>query len=305
MAKNKMKNHNYKQYDIYSLEDALFVLGSLIRGVTFHLIKYKSYSDELEKLVEKYYNFEKENLKEALIPADEYDSIKDKLLFRQHSILPYVSDYQKDSFSYIDLRKWLRTNNYIKSPLSEELNKILNNLLDIRNWSFHNPKYNLVANKEVAIKNIPKELKNSVRVTPMINPVITSLVSEYDTKMLASLYLYTKRRSYEFELILKSMKSDYNEMFQNLAHRPICLDEAFDPNKVCYEEIYRICRYGDPSNDVAQISMAIQKSKYDGTNETYNKWALKKVEADIENEDIKNTDNNEDTFNLSENKAQN
>ena len=62
MAKNKMKNHNYKQYDIYSLEDALFVLGSLIRGVTFHLIKYKSYSDELEKLVEKYYNFEKENL---------------------------------------------------------------------------------------------------------------------------------------------------------------------------------------------------------------------------------------------------
>jgi hypothetical protein len=57
-----------------------------------------------------------------------------------------------------------------------------------------------------------------------------------------------------------------------------------------FHERYVTHRFSDFSSDIVQISMAIQKSKYDGTINSLNKWAINKVEADehIDNEEESN-----------------
>ena len=39
------------------------------------------------------------------------------------------------------------------TPLSDDMTRVLNELLEIRNWTFHNPQSRMVAAKEIAEKN--------------------------------------------------------------------------------------------------------------------------------------------------------
>lgn len=160
MATNSKQQ--FKQYRINSIEDACFVLGSLISEVIRNLDKYDGYILELEALIE--------SCKEEYVPAKVYDDINDKLLFRQYQILKQITDHQKSSFSYIDLRKLLEKNRYLTNPLSEKINKCLDELLAVRNWTFHNPQSLFVASKEVAERSIPAEIKNQI--VPQLNPVL-------------------------------------------------------------------------------------------------------------------------------------
>ena len=85
----------YKQYPINDIQVACQVLGSLIVGVIGNLNKYKEYSQEVQQLIDR--------TTESAI-AKEYESINDKLLYRQHELLKYIADHQGASFSYIDIR---------------------------------------------------------------------------------------------------------------------------------------------------------------------------------------------------------
>lgn len=282
LANKKKSKKNYKQYPVFNLEKGMLVLGSLISGVAVNLKKYKIYDQEVSALIKKYEYLSREGEEDILIPANEYDNINDKLLYRQREILKYIADCQKSSFSYLSFRKILVKNKLISTQLDEKISVILNDFLDIRNWTFHNPQSMMVATSEVAEKSVPKKWKGLVSITPQLNPIIISHASGYDFLMLLSLSWHNKKRSEQFELVLNQMKADYEEMYNQLEHKPLCLTKDIDTSKVVYYETQNPIRFVSSTTDVSQISMAIQKSKYDGSDEKYNEWAINKTDADTE-----------------------
>ena len=257
----------FKQFSITCAEDACLALGMLISGVSVNLDKYREYASEAESLLE--------SIKEEYVPAKEYDDVNDKLLYRQREILKFSSDHQSSSFSYINLRKILEKNKYVSSPLLGEVEVILSELLDIRNWSFHNPQSLMVAAKEVANKNIPNELKGIAKVTPQLNPVIIQKIDRYELVMLASLIIHTQKRIEQFEKVLESMKDDYQKIYDSIENKQYLMTFHGFSDRVQYIETnYTFC-LSDYNSEVAQISMAIQKSKYDGTDEKFKDWIIR------------------------------
>ena len=173
MSKNSKKQ--YKQFTISTLEDALLVLKSLIVPVIIDLEKFRDYSEEAGLLLSKFN-------KEDTIPAKEYDSIHDKVLYQQRELLRFIADHQSSSFSYISVRQMFVKKGFLKREIDENKRKILNELLDVRNWSFHNAQSMIVADREIAQKSIPPELAGMAEIKPMLNPVVIRKVHSYSWK---------------------------------------------------------------------------------------------------------------------------
>ena len=87
-------------------------------------------------------------------------------------------------------------------------------------------------------------------------------------------------RSAQFSVILNEMKRDYQDMYDQLDNPKIFVGldaellvekcESVIPVKsVVVEQIRGIRGNG---SDIPNISMAIQKGKYDGTQESFDKW---------------------------------
>lgn len=260
-GKEMSSKKQYKRFNIDSIEDACLVLGVLISNVTINFEKYEEYALEAANLLE--------SVGEEYVDAKQYDSINDKLLYRQREILKFVADHQDSSFSYINLRKILDKKKMLSSSLSEEVLKLLNEFLDIRNWTFHNPQSMMVAAKEVLDKKLPNELKGLVKITPQINPVIIPKVQRYELQVLASLVFHTNIRIEQFKTILASMKKDYQEMYDSIGNNVLVLTPSGVSTDVQYIEIYQTSGLTDYNSDIKQVSMAIQKSKYDGSDEKY------------------------------------
>lgn len=267
MSMSNGTKQQYKQFNIDSISDACLTLGMLITGVIVNLEKYKEYAAEAELLLES-------NVEEY-IPAKAYDDINDKLLYRQREILKFLADHQNSSFSYINLRRLLEKKGYLSSPLSVEMTQLLNELLDVRNWTFHNPQSLMVAAKEVAEKNLPDELKGIAQVLPQLNPVIVKKVNRYELIMLVSLTIHAKRRTVQFEKNLASMKSDYQELYNGIENKLFVMTQEGLSSEVQYAERFIDSGLTDFSSDIAQISMAIQKSKYDGTDEKFGELIMR------------------------------
>ena len=139
-------NKQYKQYIINDVEHACSALNSLIAPVEVNLKKYKEYYQEaIELLV---------NSEQDIIPANKYENMYDKILYRQHELLKFIADHQNSSFSYMNLRKYLVKTGYLQNELDEDKRVLLNEFLDIRNWTFHNPQSLLVAEDEVLARRI-------------------------------------------------------------------------------------------------------------------------------------------------------
>ena len=257
----------FKQFTINSIQDACLALGMLISGVVVNLDKYMEYAIEAELLLEK--------TDGEYVPAKEYECVNDKLLFRQREILKLTADHQSSSFSYIDLRKHLEKNKYLSSSLSQEVIDLLSEFLDIRNWSFHNPQSLMVAAKEATEKGIPKELIGMAHIIPQINPVIIQRIDKYEMVMLASLVIHSKRRIEQFEKLLASMKADYQELFDSIEDKPYIMTAQGLSSEIQYIEVHTTASLSDHGSDIAQISMAIQKSKYDGSEEKFNEWIFR------------------------------
>ena len=147
-------------------------------------------------------------------------------------------------------------------------------MLDIRNWTFHNPQSMLVAAKEAAEKNIPKEFRGMVKIQPQLNPVIITKVEKYELIKLASLVMYSEKSISDFEKVLESMKNDYQEMYDSISGKQLVMGPFGFTSNVQYCERFITSSISDYQSDVAQISMAIQKSKYDGSEENYKKFKL-------------------------------
>ena len=261
MSKGNKKQ--YKQFAINSLEDGCLVLKSLIVPVIIDLEKFRNYSDEAEVLLEKY-------KLDGFIPANIYDSIHDKILYQQRELLRFMADHQSSSFSYISVRELLEKKGFLKSSLTENSIKTLKELLDIRNWSFHNAQSMLVADLEMAKKSIPSEMVGSVEIKPMLNPVVIRKVKTYTWKMFADFVFHNKVRLAQFELILSEMKKDYQEMYGFLSDTAFIQTSSGLSREVQYiEQEIENQNPKKAGSSIASLSMKIQKGKYDGSNERY------------------------------------
>lgn len=189
--------------------------------------------------------------------------------------MKFTADHQSSSFSYIDLRKMLEKRGFLKNQLSEDMTQLLNELLDVRNWTFHNPQSLMVAAKEAMEKNIPDAIKGIAKVTPQLNSIPVPVVDKYELLMLASLVIHAEERIEQFESVLQAMKTDYQEMYDSIENKPFLLSPGGFSSAVQYIDHHGVSRLTDMSSDISQISMAIQKSKYDGTDEKFKEWVVR------------------------------
>ena len=72
------------------------------------------------------------------------------------------------------------------------------------------------------------------------------------------------------------MKFDYQELYDSLKIKPMIIPFGEDMFKVQYLKHEVISGIGDFDSDIAQISMAIQKSKYDGSDDKFNEWVIRR-----------------------------
>lgn len=285
MSKGK-KNRNYKTSSIACIEDGLAVLGGLITSSMGHLEKYIAYSNEVDSTILQYADID-ENTGEIrtskVVPEDVFNNLNDKLMYRQMMLLKLMADEQNDSFSYKNFRRTLKKQGYVQNELPLEISKMLNEFLDIRNWSFHNPQSLHTAQKEVLMHSIPDELKPLVKVTPQLNPVYAILHEFYDVTYLCSLSLHTETRARQFQMVLESMKQDYRDMYQRTSpHGSILFGSELLDNREVQFKIYRVPQPKgllDSADLTAQVSMSIQKGQYDGSDEIFHKWTLNKFKA--------------------------
>ncbi len=256
-----MGKKSYRQYDINTIEDAMLVLSSLIIPVTIDLEKFERYADEAKDLLQRYNPGD-------MIPAEVYDSVHDKLLYQQRELLRFIADYQKDSFAYIDVRKELRKRKYLTRGLDENVNEILNELLDIRGLSFHNSQAMLNAEKEITNHNIPKELEHMVEIKPQLNPVVIRKITSYPWEMLASFVAHNEIRQQQFETVLSEMKADYQAMYDTIPNAPFIMGIGKSVKYVVFPVEFD---WEGNDSSIAQLAMGIQRGKYDGTDESYEK----------------------------------
>lgn len=280
MSKGK-KSKNYKISPITCIEEGLGVLGSLIMATMCHLEKYVAYVVELDDTMRQYVKIDESTesvLETKPVPEVVYHNLNDKLMYRQMMILKLLADEQNASFSYKSVRKIFKRQGYLASGLSQENNEILNEQLATRNWIFHNPQSLYTAKKEVLAQSIPDSLQSMVKVAPQINPVYIRINEFFDVAYLYSLSLHVETKVKQFNTILESMKQDYKEMYQKISPKGMQYfnGQLFDNSDVEFK-IYRektLKQLLDTTDMVAQISMAIQQGKYDGTDEVFHKWTL-------------------------------
>lgn len=133
----------------------------------------------------------------------------------------------------------------------------------------------MVAYKEAKEKNLPDYLKGKIKKTDMLNPVITNIIDKFEIEVLLSLTHHARFKIEQFEKVLTSMKNDYEIMYNSLENIPYNVTSSGISKKVEYIKRPVISKLTDIGSDVTQISMAIQKSKYDGTDESFNKWVIR------------------------------
>lgn len=268
---SKGSEKQYKQFVINTIEDGMLVLKSLIVPVITDLEKFNDYAKEAESLLDQY-------KPDDSIPARVYDSLHDKLLYQQRELLRFIADHQSSSFSYVAVRPLLVKKGFLKREIDESNKKILNELLDIRNWSFHNAQSMTVADLEIAKKSVLTAFAESIEIKPMLNPVVIRRVKTYSWKMLADFIAHNAVRSGQFEKILAEMKADYQEMYYQLPEAPFMMVSfgAGLTREVQYIEQEVFMQSPEKAGRaIAALSMGIQKGKYDGTDESFHQWTGK------------------------------
>lgn len=278
------KNNNYKIYPIDTVQDALHILGHLILEIMRDLEIYESYRRELSDTIEQHVQFDdaRECVAASLpVPEPVFRSLNDKILYRQMHMLMQLADEQSSSFSYKSLRRFFHKKmHFLKSDLPVDVQEILNEFLDIRNWSFHNTQSRFTAGYEVADKSVPAHLKSLIKLDEQLNPVVCKIHNYYEVAYLVSLEIHMGTRIDRTKRVLDCMRDDYQEMYAALNPQGTVLfnGEFFDNTHAVFK-LYRTDQPKpllDMSDQITQLSMAIQKKKYDGTDEAFEKWTLKK-----------------------------
>lgn len=250
---------DYKLFNFNSKDDYLFVLYGLISRMYKSLKRYKRYQEGLE-------NYLLSLIDEEMIYVDTdiCEEWQDKVLSVSRGIMTVLIDEVKGGISYVKLRKMLNKTEFKLEPLGDDIEKELAELRDVRNWSFHLPQTDFVAAKEVFLKNIPKELHQCV--TYNFNPIKIEVFDKTNRMFLESLYLHNKRRIEIFDKIFAEMIKD----FETLLGQHV---EVVEINEKPAELL-------DETSATIQLSMAMNRRKYDGSNKMYEKITFQKPKFD-------------------------
>lgn len=261
---SKGKNGNYKIYPISNVDDALSVIGNLIIAVDSNLDRYVFYTEKLKSLIAELQA--SKSSRPTYITSVDFDAINDCLLYRQREILKYVADEQSSSFSYKNVRKYILKQGYLAKKLTDKDTQLLNEMLTLRNWSFHNAQSNYTASQQVAKNSIIPALKNHVAILPQLNPLIRYENDFYDISFLESLLVHNLLRISQFTAVLSLMKIDYEEMYKTKSQEGLLISNfgVMDTSKVNYLTIHNDKPQTVASADaaVADISMQIQKGSF-------------------------------------------
>ncbi len=266
-------NRQYRQFDINTIEDALVALNALISSAIPNIRKFDEYNDEVKDMVHKHEN-------DSYISAKEYDDIHDRVLFRQRELIALMADDASNILSYKHLRKMFIDKGFITRDLDLSITQTINELHTIRNATFHNVQSRLVAEKEAMEKSIPPKLAGLVKVQPQLNPIIIPNYEKYSIYSLISFLKHNDLRSEQFHNVLNEMKKDYQDMYDKLSNAQqvivpgseLLVGDTKSKTPVRISVIKEAFDAAGHPSDVANLSMAIQKGKYDGSKESYDKY---------------------------------
>lgn len=262
---SKGSKKQFKQFEMKSIEEACLIMRGLLVPVITDIGKYKRYSQEAIELLDKCNAV-------ASIPGEEYDSIHDKLLYQQRELLRFIADNQSSSFSYKMVRPMMEKRGFLKRTLEQDKLEILNELLNLRNLSFHNAQSMTVADLEIAKKSLPQELAGIAEVRPILNPVFISKIESYSKDMLEGFIAHNAIRLKQFETILDEMKTDYQELINALPDESYMITGMGFGREVQYiEQKITELNPDKAGSNIVGLAMGIQKGKYDGTDEAFAK----------------------------------
>lgn len=273
---------NLKQFTMEKKEDYLFVLEDLYINVYCNLKKYRRYNDELLDICMSNVHLKDDKIvSENLIPIDIYEDINDRIGNISKKLILYISDDSSDSMSYRMFRRIFNKTNNLDLKLEDDkiLDGQLQELLNLRNWIFHNPQSRLVSMKEVYknekeriekeyLNNFPEEIRGFLKPHKDYGIINIPFPQYCKLEYLVSLYLETDRRIIIYEDILNKMKLDYSKILG----KEVTVIESIDKNPI---------KLKDSHLAITNLSMAIQKRKYKGDNEElYNEVTLKDFRYD-------------------------
>lgn len=245
-----MGKKNYKNMNFNNKDDYLYALYGLIEYIYPLLEKYIRYNGQLGLYLEEIIKQNKQ-----YIDFDICEEWKDKIQNVSHGLLKGFVDEASTGFSYIMFRKLMNKTKYKLSDIPRDVDEDLKELRDVRNWTFHLAQSDFVASKEVFDKSISPEFKKYI--VHQFNPIKISKYRVAETIMMASFHDHTAHRIEVYEKVFDLMKND----FEILLGEKIQIAE-------CMNDIYY---FFDDDFATAQLSMAMQKKKYDGSDEQYEK----------------------------------
>lgn len=246
---------DYKQFNFNSKEDYLYVFYNLITQAYQLLLRYEKYQFGLEKDL-----LLLEEQKAIYINEGIYSEWHDKVLAVSRGLITLFVDDASGGISYVKIRKMLDKTTYKLDSLDVSIQKELDELRDVRNWSYHLPQTNFVAMKEVLYKNVPEDIRKCM--TYSFNPIKVSIVEECNIQMVESLYLHNRRRIEVFDKLLGCMITDFEKL---LGEKVSIIEIPEKPLELIGDSLAAV-----------QLSMAMNRRKYDGKNETYEKLTFQK-----------------------------
>lgn len=250
----KLVKKNYKNLDFNCKNDYLYALYSLIINAVKNLNKYKRYNNELSNYLS--------SLDESIeyISAEIYEEWEDKIQNTSRALMMVFVDEASTGFSYVMFRKLMKKTEYKLNDLSRDVEDNLKELRDVRNWSFHLAQSNFVASKEVFMKSIAPDFQKYI--TYDFNPIKIPKDIEANILLLHSLFIHTDSRITIYDELIKCMVSD----MELLLGQKVSFVELINPKIEMFDNGFAL----------AQLSMAMQKRKYDGSDEAYEKITLQK-----------------------------
>lgn len=293
-------NKKYKRLPIEKIEDAVFVMRALISNVMNNLYYYEKYTKELGNLYNTAFahllGLEEEKLPcvlensckqmndflskpkiarcyysatdECAVPGDTVHDVRDKILYRQSELFKFFGDEQKDSFSYINVRKQLKKKGFLKGDPEERILQLLNQLNRERNNTAHFSQSNLVGVLEAQRHNY----KDKGLVQRVYNPVTSFIEKRFSIEFVGRLYVYSKACFKAFSEVFISMKDDYQLLYEQLPDEiksRATLGENTSQVEYRYEPVFNDGKLeGDES---IRVSKMIQKNQYDGSEESFKK----------------------------------
>ena len=251
-----MRKANYKNFNFNKKEDYLYGLYFVISTAYDGIKKYKRHIKELSE-----YQIKIIQEKCEYIDSSIYQEWMDRHQNTMHLLLKCFVDNTSTGFSYVMFRQMIARSTYAKllPEQPETIKKDLEELRDVRNWTFHFAQSDIVANKEIFLQSVPQELRKSVIYN--LNPIVIEEYSKVSAVYIDSLRCAMERRLKVFTEIFEQMKIDYESVLGtevSIVERPI-----------------KLLEYGHNDFAMAQLSMAMQKKQYDGSQESFEEITMK------------------------------